>query len=518
LPLSALLVLILLAACGGSADDPPPVPRATLVLGPQETCARDIAAVPPDVTIYGAGAGDYLADRFSLATGDFNDDGFDDLLVGAPLADGPGDARENTGEAYLIFGSEQPAAIVDLAQEAPVTITGENPGDNLGFTVASGDVNGDGRDDAIVGARFAAAGGDLAAGKAYVFFGREDISGAFDTAAGDQDATVVGRSGDFLTIALATGDVNQDDIDDLLLGAAGASGPNGDRPAAGSVVVVLGATDLAVTDLRQEDPFFRVHGATSGDNLPNHLAAGDPNGDGGEELIIGAPLVDGENREDAGSVYIVPVPEGGGELDLAAGGDYTQITGGARKDLLGFQVASGDVNDDGVDDVIAGARDADGVGDAVNNGGEVHILFGGDRLPAGRDLLNDRTDVQIASGDPNDSLGFSVAQGDVNGDGISDVLTGAPVADGCDNERVDAGDAFAVLGRDDWPEGITLKGAGDLTFLGSEEGDELGFSIAAGDFNGDGVADVMLGALQADGPDNGRPDSGELYIIMSSTE
>jgi hypothetical protein len=186
--------------------------------------------------------------------------------------------------------------------------------------------------------------------------------------------------------------------------------------------------------------------------------------------------------------------------------------------LLGFQVASGDVNDDGVDDVIAGARDADGVGDVLNNAGEVHLLFGGDTLPEGRDLLDDKTDVQMVGGDPNDSMGFSVAAGDVDGDGITDVLTGAPLADSCDNGRLDAGDAYAVLGRDDWPEGITLKGAGDLTFLGAEEGDELGFSTAAGDFNGDGLADVMLGALQADGPDNSRPDGGEMYIIMSSTE
>jgi hypothetical protein len=285
---SALLVLILLAACGGSADDPPPVPRATLVLGPQETCARDIAATLPDVTVYGASAGDYLADRFSLATGDFNDDGFADALVGAPLADGPADTRENAGEAYIIFGSAEPTAIVDLALGAPVTIIGENPGDNLGFTVASGDVNGDGRDDAIVGARFAAAGQDLAAGKAYVFFGGEDISGAFDTAAGDQDATVIGRKGDYLTIALATGDVNRDDIDDLLLGASGASG----RTATGNRrrrSRRAGRDGPGVTDLRQGILLPRVQRGLQ--RQPNHLA-GDVNGDR-VKADVGAPLVDG---------------------------------------------------------------------------------------------------------------------------------------------------------------------------------------------------------------------------------
>ncbi|HSP56455.1 MAG TPA: hypothetical protein VLS25_12810 [Dehalococcoidia bacterium] len=510
-----LSALALIAACGGSSAKQPTTPRSTLVLGPQETCDRDLAETPADVTIFGASAGDYLADRFSLATGDFNDDGFADVLVGAPLADGPNEGRENAGEADIIFGSSHPGATLDLAQGASVMIFGENPGDNLGFTVASGDVNGDGRDDAIIGARFASSGDAPAAGKAYVMFGRGGLSGVFDTAAGDQDATIVGRPGNYLTIALAVGDVNNDDIGDLLLGASGMNGPGGDRQGAGGVDVVLGSTDLKTVDLRQADPFFQVHGATAGDNLPNHLAAGDLNGDGRDEIIIGAPLVDANGQEDTGTAYLVQVPEQGGTLDLAGGEGFARIAGALRKDLLGFQVAAGDVNDDGVADAIIGARDADGIGDSVNNGGEVHVFFGGKDIPRGRDLAKESSDVVIAGGDPNESVGFSVSEGDVNGDGITDVLTGAPVGDSCGNGRPDGGDAFAVLGRPEWPQGITLKSAGDLTFLGAEAGDELGFSIRAGDFDGDGIADVFLGALQADGPDNSRPDAGELYIILS---
>ncbi|HET9476444.1 MAG TPA: integrin alpha, partial [Dehalococcoidia bacterium] len=505
--------LLILAACGGN-DSTPPAPQGTLVLGPQETCNRDLATAPPDVTVFGAGPGDYLADRFSLASGDFNADGFADALVGAPLADGPDNGRENSGEAYVIFGSAQPNPTADLAQGAGVTITGENPGDNLGFTVAAGDVNGDGLDDAIIGARFASTAAAPAAGKAYVVFGREGLSGTFDTANGDPDATISGRSGDYLTITLAAGDVDGDGIDDVLMGAGGMAGPAGDRPTAGGAVVVLGSAEIDDTDLAQTTPFLRVFGAAAGDNLPNHLATGDLDGDGRGELIIGGPLVDGDQREDAGAVYIVPVPEDGGEFDLAGGSGFQRVTGGARKDMLGFEVAAGDVNGDGVTDAIIGARDADGPGDAFNNAGEVHILFGGDQIPEGRDLLDRRSDVLITGGDPTDSLGFSVTTGDVNGDGVTDVLAGVPVADSCENARLDGGDAYAVFGRSDWPSVITLKSAGDLTFLGAEEGDELGFSAATGDFNGDGIADVMLGALQADGPDNSRPDGGELYIIL----
>ena len=508
---------LIIAACGGSSGGAPPAPQSTLVLGPQASCDRDLSASPPDVTIWGADSGDYLADRFSLATGDFNDDGLGDVLVGAPLADGPDNGRKDAGEAYIIFGSKQPAAKIDLANGAPFTVVGERAGDNLGFTVAAGDVNGDGRTDAIVGGRFAAAGDQLAVGKAYVFYGRPDLSGIVDMAAAPPDVTITGSdAGDFFSVALATGDVNGDDIDDLLIGAAGGAGPKEDRKSAGEVSVVLGSTHLpARLDLRATPPFFTVYGANAGDNFPNHLAAGDLNGDGRDELIIGAPFVDAENREDAGRAYAVEVPGDGGSLDLASSDAGVQMTGGGRKDELGFEVASADINHDGTDDLIAGARDADGPGDATNNAGEVHILFGGGGLPSSRDLLHDASDITITSADAGDSLGFNLSTGDVNGDGLSDILAGVPLGASCSNSRPDGGEAHVLFGRDQWPGLLTVKGAGDRSFFGIEAGDEAGFSSATTDFNGDGIKDVVLGALQGDGPDNSRTDAGELYIIFS---
>jgi len=178
-------------------------------------------------------------------------------------------------------------------------------------------------------------------------------------------------------------------------------------------------------------------------------------------------------------------------------------------------VAAADVNGDGIDDLLAGARDADGIGDTVNNSGEVHILFGRDGLPSSRDLIKDTSDVVINGSDAGDSLGFTVASGDVYGDHIADIVAGAPVADSCGNARPDGGDAYVILGRDQWPSEISLKGAADLTFLGKKAGDETGFSAATTDFNGDGTADTVLGALQADGPNDSRPDAGELYIVFS---
>ncbi len=519
LPLGLLALAI---ACGrGGSEDTSLTPQLTVVTNPSPAgaCAVDLASSAPTLTIFGAGPGDFLADRFSLASGDFNGDGLDDVLVGAPLADGPDDERENSGEAYVLFGTPSPTAQFDLAaMPAGLTVLGERAGNNLGFTVASGDVNGDGLDDVLVGARFAGLQEKMAAGKAYVIFGRPGLTGTVDTAAEQQDITIIGTDdGDFLAIALASGDVNGDGTADLILGAVGGDGPNNGRPNSGEVALVLGDQDLPpIIDLAQEPPAFTVYAAAGDDNLPNHLAAGDTDGDGRDELIIGAPFVDAdEEREDAGRVYIVPVPGAGGYLDLAEEGGFSQISGGLRKDALGIQVASADVNDDGKADVIVGARDADGRDDALNNSGEVHILFGKSDLPRSIDLADGQLDAVIYGADAGDSLGFTLASGDFNGDGSADLLMGAPIGDSCDNERQDGGEAYVVFGRPEFPEETSLPGGADLTFLGIEAGDELGFSLASGDFNGDGSADLMLGALQADGPDNARKDAGEVYVIFS---
>ena len=510
--LVSLMVTVL--ACGANGG---PRPGASpIVLGPPGICEVDPPMAPYDVTVFGADAGDFLADRFSLASGDFNGDGFDDLLIGAPLADGSNNARENAGEAYVIFGSAHPPDTIDLARGAAMSLTGVNASDNLGFTVAAADVNGDGIDDVIVGARFASPLGRIGAGAAYVVFGRSDLSGRIDLASADADAAIFGPlAGEKLTFGLAAGDVDGDGAADLLLGASGSDGPDGDRRGAGAVYVVRGGPDLfGPTDLAIEPPHFTVYGAEPGDGLPNHLAAGDLDGDGRLDLIAGAPFADFADREDAGRVYALSVPGGGGARDLREDEDAAALTGAGPKDLLGHQVASGDIDGDGRDDLIAGARDADGVDDLTNNSGELHVVFGG-RLPQPRDLARERSDMTIYSGDAGDSLGFSVATGDINGDGLADLLAGVPLADGCENGRTSAGDAYAILGRRDAPLSVTLVNAGDRTYTGAEEGDALGFSVAVADFNGDGLGDIVIGALQADGPDNSRPDAGEAYVILS---
>jgi len=520
--LAALSLLALFAAwpaCGDEDEPPPTTPTATAGMSQLTPSTIDLATTAADLTVFGGDADDYLADRFSLAQGDFNGDGIDDILVGAPKGDGPDNERTNAGEAYVILGSADVEGTVDIAKDQhDFTVIGTNARDNLGFVVASGDVNGDRIDDILVGARFASGpdGSRNNAGEAYVVFGSPDLSGTVDTALDEQDLTIVGaEAGDYLGYALAAGDVNGDGIDDVIVAAQRASGPTNTRSNAGEAYVVFGSPELTGTiDVGQDQQDFTILSAEADDFLANFAASGDVNGDGIDDVLLGTHLADGPDgqRADAGVAYVIfGSPELKGTLDLASGEGFLTVWGADAKDWLGFILTAADVNGDGVDDLLIGARNAAGPDNIRNNCGEVYVIFGSAELLSTMDIVEDNPDVTLIGSDPNNLFGHSLASGDVNGDGIDDVLAGAPAA----NYREKAGEVLVFLGSAQWPATVDAALAQhELTVLGAEAQDELGFSVASGDVNGDGRDDIIGGALLADGPDNARPDAGEVHVIL----
>ena len=493
---------------------PPPSPSVS-------PCAGDLASAPPATIIYGATAGDFLADRFSLASGDFNGDGIDDVLLGAPKADGPSETRLDSGEAYVILGRDSLPTIVDLAEpgSADVTILGETIGDNLGFTVAAGDVNGDGFDDILVGARFAAHQDRQLVGKTYIVFGRADLPTAVDTAEQKEDVAIVGKDpSDFSSTALATGDVNGDGNADIIIGASNSRGPDNDRQRAGEVYVVVGDSELPpLIDLEGQDPYFTVFGGAKLDALPSYIAAGDLDGDGRDELILGTRFATrGEPpRAEAGEAYIIAVPTAGRVLELASGEGFVSITGAQTRDHLGIYLAAADISGDGLDDAIIGTRDADGPDGPRLNAGAVHVVLGSRSLLGSLDLAEAPPDTTVIGADTADSLGLTVAAGDVDGDGIADILAAAPGGDGCQNARKDSGKVYIIRGDASLPAILDLgREQPAAAFFGVDEEDQMGLALATGDVNGDGRDDIIIGTLLANGPDNDRKGAGEAYIIL----
>lgn len=322
-------------------------------------------------------------------------------------------------------------------------------------------------------------------------------------------------------ISVATGDVNGDGHLDVIAGAPQADGPGDSRPHCGEAYVIFGpATQDGTVDLARQEQDVTILGADSEDYLGFSIAVGDVNGDGIDDILLGAPLADGPDnaRYQGGEAYLVlGGPSLGGTRDMARGEYDLAITSADEDDQLGYSVAMGDLNSDGIDDLILGAFRADGPGNGRNDAGEVDVIFSSRALGGVLDLASTPPGVTVAAADPDDHLGQAVASGDVNGDGIEDLLIGAPAADGPDNGRDSAGEAYVIFGSPTLQGSMDVgRGEQNMTILGADPGDHLGAALASGDMDGDGIEDILLGAEGADGRENDREDAGEVHVILGS--
>ena len=344
------------------------------------------------------------------------------------------------------------------------------------------------------------------------------------------------------------GDVNGDGIDDVIVGAFYAD-PAG-HYSAGESYVVFGSAQgfAAVLPLASLFPGgggdgsrgFVITGIEAYDSSGRAVSdAGDVNGDGIDDLIVGADRA----RYAAGESYVVfgstqgfPAVLPLATLFPAGGGDGSRgfvLIGVDEYDFSGRSVsAAGDVNGDGVDDLVVGAYAADPGGQIV--AGESFVVFGSTQgFPAVLPLASlfpagggDGTRGFVLTGIERDRAGRSVsAAGDVNGDGIDDLIVGADVAS--PGRRTYAGESAVVFGSTlGFPAVLPIAsllpdGGGDgsagFVLTGKYSGDRAGYSVsAAGDVNGDGIDDVIVGAYRA--TPGGRFGRGESYVVFGSTQ
>jgi Ca2+-binding RTX toxin-like protein len=403
-------------------------------------------------------------------------------------------------------------------------LNGAAEDDFSGVSVASaGDVNGDGLADVIVGANGVDADG-VDTGAGYVVFGR--ASGfAADLDLGDLDGSDGFRldgvaAFDRIGLSVASaGDVNGDGFADVIIGGYGPD-PNGSYSGASYVVFGKASGFAAEVDLVSLDGSdgFRLSGAAASDFSGGRVgSAGDVNGDGYGDLIVGATGADA-NGASSGAGYVVFGKASGfaADLDLGSldGSDGFRLSGAAADDFAGISVESaGDVNGDGLADLIVGATGADPSG---NYSGASYVVFGQVAgFGADFDLgsLDGSNGFRLGGVAAFDRSGTSVASaGDINGDGFSDLIVGAT---GADPNGAYSGASYVVFGQDggfganidlsslDGTNGFRLSGAA---------GEQSGYSVAsAGDFNGDGFADLIVGAPGAS--PNGDY-SGATYLVF----
>ena len=482
-------------------------------------------------------------DRSGLSVssaGDVNDDGIDDLIIGAPSADPNG--QVDAGESYVVFGAAGVGSggtleLSSLNGTNGFVCNGIDADDRCGTTVSSaGDVNDDGIGDLIIGAVNAAPNGQVDAGETYVVFGAAGIGSS-----GTLELSSLNGTNGFVCNGIdaddrcgwsvsSAGDINGDGIDDLIIGA-----PSGDLFSDGASYVVFGAAGvgssgtLELSSLNGTNGFV-CNGIDAGDLCGRSVSgAGDVNGDGIGDLIIGATHAGPSFQAPSfGESYVIFGAVGvgsGGTLELSSlnGTNGFVCNGIDAGDNNGRSVSgAGDVNGDGISDLIIGATHA-GSSFQLPSFGESYVVFGavgvGSSGALDLSLLNGTNGFILNGLDGRDYNGRSVSgAGDVNGDGIDDFIIGAYGAD--PNGQSFAGESYVVFGAAGVGSGGTLdlsslNGTNGFVCNGIDENDGSGFSVSsADDVNGDGIDDIIIAAVGAD--PNGF-FSGETYVIFGRT-
>jgi len=403
---------------------------------------------------------------YSVASaGDVNNDGYDDVIVGAYEED-PAPSLSGAGRVYVYSG--RTGAVLHV-----LTSPNEDAGSHFGYSVdGAGDVNNDGYSDIVVGANWEEPeAGPLNSGRAYVF------SGATGSIVHQLLSPNSEEGGEFGHSVSGAGDVNNDGYDDVIVGAWNES-PGASPDFSGRAYLFSGQTGLVLHALAS--PNEQSHGYF-GISVSD---VGDLNSDGFDETIVGAYREDHDpNPVDAGRAYVFDGVTGSVLHTLHS--SAAQVNGRFGISVSGVE----DINYDGVNEMVVGAYWED-PGTSPYHAGRAYV-FNGDT----GGLLYILTSPDEENGG---YFGYSVSgAGDINDDGRGEVIVGAPREGPDDEGRVH----------------IFVGATGTLFSPNAEANGQFGFSVAgAGDVNSDGYHDVIVGAYQ-ENPDGSPLDAGRAYVF-----
>ena len=427
--------------------------------------------------------------------GDVNGDGYDDVLVGAPDYNNPGIG--STGAAFVFLGGAS-----GVSTAPATTLSGNIATVDFGGAVAGvGDVNGDGYADISV-ADPQYKNGQTNEGGLFTWYGSATgiANGGISSAQSTLESNVVSDYLGYKAVA-AAGDVNRDGYADVIVGCL--NWTNGEASEGAAFILHGSPAGIASGSVGTvANTTLEMNSAGAGVNKV--AGAGDVNGDGYADVVVGSPGYDFGGVANTGAM-VVYLGGPSGVASVSPTGAHAFLHPGLMNDNYGFGLAMGDWNGDGYADVAAGAAGYDGAG---ANTGAVYLYSGSSR---GINSQSETGAATIRQGEQtNARFGVVAAAVDVNADGYSDLIVGAPYYDA---GETDEGAAFVYLGSS---AGITSGAAasGGTMLQGNQAGASFGYAVAtAGDVNDDGYADVLVGASTYD---SGETDEGAAFVFLGS--
>ncbi len=544
--------------------------KVYIVSGASLTVGGSSYLADAGIQLTGGAAYGYLG--WSLGAGDFDGDGLNDLAASVYGAD---DTATNAGAVYVWSGETLRSATELSVADAETVIFGLDSYSETGRSLSVvADLDGDGADELFFGGAGASSEAALYDGAAYLFMS-EDLAAGGELDVSDASYTLVGGAddlyvGDDLGVV---GDMDGDGLEDLLIGASGYSSV--DATYAGAVFVVytssLGASttiDLsseAPVVITESEPYAYMGWSWAGTPLGS---AGDQDGDGLDDIAIGNPEVNNAVRvfhaadltssvvesSDAAidvSVQEIAMPDAGelvrmGDLDgdhrgdvmvlspaaaggrgagciflgsnLSAGSELSMMDAdyclfGAAGDYLHLVVSAGDVDGDGLDDILAAGSSGE------DNLGQVYLLFSSGLGTDQVIYLEDSADYTFSGEVESDRLGYGhyavSSAGDVDGDGLADILLGA---ERFDTSEDDVGRAYLFLAASLDATRERSAADADFIFTGESGDNHLGRAVAGvGDVNGDGTDDIVIGAYGWGYPDEWPGDHvGKIYLFLGA--
>ncbi len=398
----------------------------------------------------------------SISSGNINSiiDGFDDLLIGSPLAN-PG-GLVDAGNASVYLGP-------DFVTTFPANDPNPQAGSEYGRSSLLADVNADGQIDILIGAPKATVSGQAQAGKVAVATGVQTELFSDNPTAG----ALFGRS-------VAAGLLTRDSDPEIVVSSPIAS-PNGST-GAGRALVFRGPTFVAIQDL------LGPNAPEAGGDFGAAIAVGDVTKNKLDDIVVGAPLADPGGVADAGEVFLYRGPGAGNPTVISE----PTVEAGAR---FGSVIEIGDVTGDGNLDLVVAAPNA--TGGAFSDAGEVFVYEG----PS----LNTVSILTEPLPETGAHFGSSLTIADFDGDGINDLAVGVP--DGSDPVAGAAAGEVVVFFGPDLSSFIVIQD------LFPEAGARFGAALAAGDIDGDGSADLGIGAPASDALD-GTVNVGEAFLFL----